>query len=75
MPMTLRPSRRAALADLKSGQFAAVAQGLRRRAQRDERIDRGIVADGGLRGDVDMRDQLAVRADHDVAPDHTIGTD
>ena len=27
----------------------------------DERIDRAVVADRGLRGDVDMRDQLAVR--------------
>ena len=65
----------AALTDLKPRQFAAIAQGLWRGAQRDEGVDRGAVADGGLRSDVDMRDQLAVRPDNDVAADDTIGTD
>ena len=57
---------RAARADLEPGQFAAIAQRLRRRAERDERIDRAAIADTGLRRDVDMGDQFAVRADHDV---------
>src|SRR3982074_3904099 len=65
----------AALADLKPGEFAAIAQGLRRRAQRDEWIDRAAIADGGLRRDVHMRDQLAIRADHDMGPDDAVGTD
>ena len=58
----------AAGADLEPGQLAAIAQRLRRRAERDEWVDRAAVADRGLRGDVDMADQLAVLADHDVGP-------
>src|SRR6267142_7128756 len=65
----------AARADLEPGQFAAIAQALRRRAERDERIDDAAVADRGLRGDVHMRDQLAVGADNDVGPDDAIGAD
>ena len=42
----------AALADLEPGQFAAIAQRLRRRAQRGEGIDRAAVADRGLRRDM-----------------------
>ncbi len=64
-----------AVADLEPGQLAAIAQRLRRRAQRNERIDRAAVADRGLRGDVHMRDQLAVRADHDVGTDDAVRTD
>ena len=44
----------AAGADLELCQFAAIAQRLRRGAERDERIDRAVVADRRLRGDVDM---------------------
>ena len=62
-------------ADLEPGEFAAIAQRLRRRAQRDEGIDRAVVADRGLRRDVHMRDQLAVRADHDMGADDAVGTD
>src|SRR6267142_1849657 len=65
----------AALADLQPGEFAAITQGLRRRAQRDKWIDRTAVADGGLRRDVHVRDQLAVRADHDMGPDDAVRTD
>src|ERR1700761_7211022 len=65
----------AALTDLKPGQFAAIAQGLRRCAQGGEGINRGAVADSTLRSDVDMPDQLAVRADNDVASDDTIRPD
>src|SRR3954464_387170 len=45
--------------DLEPGQFAAIAQALRRGAERDERIDRAIITHRGLRRDVNMRDQLA----------------
>src|SRR5487761_2019132 len=64
----------AALPDLEPGKFAAITQGLRRRAQRDEGVDRAAGADGGLRRDVDMPDQFAVCADHGVAADDAIGT-
>src|SRR6266702_3380479 len=65
----------AAPADLKLGEFAAIAQRLRRSAERNERIDRTAVADHGLRRDVNMRGQLAVRADDDVRADDAVGTD
>ncbi len=65
----------AAGADFEPGQFAAIAQRLRRGAQRDERIDRAVIADRRLRRDVHMRDQLAIGADHDMATDDAIGTD
>src|SRR5436190_24385234 len=61
--------------DLEPGQFAAIAQRLRRGAQRDERVDGAAVADRRLRRDVDMRDQSAVSADHHMATDDAIGTD
>jgi hypothetical protein len=64
----------AAPADLKPGEFAAVAQRLRRRAERNEWIDGAAVADRGLRRDVHVRDQLAVRADDDVRTDDAVGT-
>src|SRR4051794_30980126 len=65
----------AARADLESGEFAAIAQRLRRGAERNERINRAAVADGGLRRDVDMPDQPAIGADHDVWPDDAVRTD
>ena len=65
----------AARTDLEPGQFALVAQRLRRRAERDERIDRAAGSDRGLRGDVNMRDQIAVGADNDVPADDAIGAD
>src|SRR5882762_7584997 len=65
----------AAPADLKTGHLAAIAMGLRRRAQRNEWVDGAAVTDGGLRRDVHMRDQLAIRADHDMGPDDAVGTD
>src|ERR1700704_1572610 len=65
----------AAGADLEPGQFAAIAQALRRGAERGERIDGAAVADHGLRGDMHMRDQPAVCADDDLGSDDAIGTD
>src|SRR5438105_6607327 len=65
----------AALADLKPGEFAAIVQRLRRRPKRNEWIDSAAVADRGLRRDVHVRDQLAVRADDDVRADDAVGTD
>jgi hypothetical protein len=62
-------------ADLEPGELAAIAQRLRRRAERNERIDRAAVADRGLRRDVHVRDQLAVGADDDVRADDAVGTD
>src|SRR6266403_1380257 len=62
-------------ADLKPGEFAAIAQRLRRRAERNKWINRAAVADRGLRRDVHVRDQLAVRADDDVRADDAVGTD
>jgi hypothetical protein len=65
----------AALADLKPGELAAIAQRLRRRAERNEWIDRAAIADHGLRRDMHMSDQLAVRADDGVGADDAVGTD
>src|SRR5258708_15427204 len=65
----------AALTDLKPGEFAAITQRLRRRAERNEWIDRAAVADRGLRGDMHVSDQLAVRADNDVRACDAVGTD
>src|SRR5207342_1185456 len=65
----------ASRADLEPGQFVLVAKRLRRCAERDEGIDDAAVADRGLRRDVHMRDQLAVRADDDVGSDDAVGTD
>src|ERR1700759_1220764 len=59
----------AAGSDLKFGELAAIAQGLRRRAERNERIDRAVIADRGFGGDMDVPDQLAVLADHDMRTD------
>src|SRR4051812_33287917 len=50
----------AAAADLQLCQFAAKGERLWRGAQRDERVDRAIVANRGLRRDIDMREQLAI---------------
>src|SRR6516165_1336675 len=63
---------RAAGADLELCQLAPIAEGLRRRAQRRERIDRAAVADRGLRGDMDLRNQLAVVSDRDVGANNAI---
>src|ERR1700738_3152507 len=63
----------AALADLKSCEFTAIAQGLRRGAERNEWIDRAAVADRGLRRDMHVRDQLAVRTDYGVGADNAVG--
>ena len=38
-------------------------------------MDGAIVADRGLRGDMDMTDQLAVPADHHMRADHAEGAD
>src|SRR5882757_791771 len=43
-------------ADLKPGEFTAIAQGLRRGAQRDEGIDGAAIADIRLRRNMHMRD-------------------
>src|SRR6185369_4776214 len=64
----------AARTDLQPGQFALVAQRLRRGAERGERIDCASVPDRGLRSDVNMRDQIAVGADDDVPANDAIGT-
>src|SRR5476651_2305284 len=42
----------AALANLEAGKFTAIAQGLRRRSQRDAGMDRAAIADGGPGGNV-----------------------
>lgn len=63
------------LADSKLGELAAMAQGLRRRAQRNKRVDGAAGADGGLRADVDMPNNLAVRADDDAGADEAVWTD
>jgi len=65
----------AALADLQPGRFTAIAERLRRRTKRGERIDRAAGADAGVPHDMDMGDQLAVRADNDVAANHAEGAD
>src|SRR6478736_7410742 len=65
----------AAAADLKPGEFAPIAQRLRGSAERNKWIDRATIANRGLRGDVHVRDQLAVRPDRDVRTDDAIGTD
>src|ERR1700743_2882236 len=65
----------AAIADLELCQLAAIAQRLRRRAQRHEGIDGAVIADRRLRGDVHMRDQIAVGADRDVTADDATGAD
>src|SRR5260370_37931834 len=47
----------AALADLKPGEFAAIAQRLRRRAERNGRIDRAAVAEHRPRRNRHIRDK------------------
>src|SRR5205085_10475777 len=54
---------------------AAVSDRLRRRAERNKRIDRGFRAYGSVAGDMDVREQPASRSDRNVRPDDAIGTD
>src|SRR5260370_13641956 len=49
-------------ADLKPGELAAIAQRLRRRAERNERIDRAALAERALRRDLHLRSPLALHA-------------
>src|SRR4051794_31361690 len=67
-------SHRAAVADLQPAEFAAIAQGLRRCPQRDEWVNRAVIADRGLSRDMHVRHQPAVVADDNVGTDDAVGT-
>src|SRR6266851_3493008 len=54
---------------------AAVTDRLRRRAERGEGVDRRSSTQGGMAGDVDVRQQPASRSDRDVRADDAIGPD
>ena len=54
---------------------AAIFDRLRRRAERGEGIDHGARPDRGMPGDVNMGDEPAAFADHDIGADDAIGTD
>src|SRR3984957_8208720 len=62
-------------ADDEAGRAAAIARRLRRRAERDERIDHGAGTDRRVAGEVHVGDQPAAVADDDMGPDHAIGAD
>src|SRR5215475_2034593 len=62
-------------ADLEPRRSAAILDRLRRRAERRERIDLGARSDAGMAGHVNMSDQGASLADHNIRADHAIGTD
>jgi len=63
----------AAFADLKPGRLIAIARILRRSSKRGKRINHAAGGNPGMAGNVHMRDQPAVSADHDIAPDHAEG--
>ncbi|MEY9148080.1 hypothetical protein ABIF00_006064 [Bradyrhizobium elkanii] len=65
----------AGFADFEAGRLAAIAEILRRPAERRERRDDAAGADPGMPADRDMRDQLAVLAKHDIGADDAVRTD
>src|SRR3954466_7432414 len=65
----------AAAADFQPCRLALVAQILRRTAKRSKGRDGAAGADRGVAADGDMRGQGAVRADHGMGADGAIGPD
>src|SRR6516165_4080259 len=62
-------------ADHELGFAAAVADRLRRRSERGERINNGLLANRSRAGDVDMPDQPYAALELDLRADQTIGSD
>ena len=62
-------------ANCQAGRAAAIAERLRRRTKRRERMNDRARADAGVTGDVDMGNQPAVVADRNVGADRAIGAD
>ena len=62
-------------ADHEPRRPAAIAERLRRRTERGERMDDGARADRRVAGDVDMGDQPTAVAEHDMRADGAIRTD
>src|SRR5689334_25289283 len=54
---------------------AAILDRLRRRAEGSEWINHGARADGGVTGDMNMRQQLAIITNFDVGTDDAVGPD
>jgi hypothetical protein len=62
-------------ADGEPRRTAAILGGLRRGAERREWIDHRARADGGVAGQMDVGDEPAAVTDHDMRPDHAVGSD
>src|SRR6202048_903823 len=65
----------ASFPDFEPCRLTAIAQVLRRSSERRKRIYHAASSDRRVPGHVYMRDQLAVRGDHDVGADNAVGTD
>src|ERR1700737_2128530 len=65
----------ASLPDFEPSRVTAIAQRVRRSSESSKRIYHAAGSDRRVPGHVYMRDQLAVRANHDVGADDEVGTD